>query len=107
MAIFRPASRLNSADLPTLGRPMIATFRTRTRWRSCAACHAGVLVRPRVGVSLSLQLPDAVEHINDTGNKREQPGDEDDDNEGQETDLQHDPGDRAHLADGGDFSGPA
>ena len=26
MAIFRPASRLNSVDLPTFGRPTMATF---------------------------------------------------------------------------------
>ncbi len=65
------------------------------------------LIGSRVRVSLGLQLPHALHHINDAGHESEDSGDNDDKGEWKETQLQHDPRNRAHLADSGGFSGPA
>src|SRR5438128_507365 len=44
MAIRRPASQLNSDDLPTLGRPTMATTGTDTVTPPCSDARTGVRV---------------------------------------------------------------
>ena len=57
-------------------------------------------------MSRGLELAHAVHHINHAGDERENSRDGDDENERKKMQLQHDPTDRAHLANGCNLSGP-
>src|SRR5215212_789952 len=66
MEILRPTSRLKSADLPTFGRPTIATVFI-------------LKLRPRLWIAraLRMQLPNAVHDVTEPGDERKQPGEVD------------------------------
>src|SRR5438477_826149 len=57
-------------------------------------------------MSSGLELAHAVHYINDAGDESENSRDSDNENERKKMQLQHDPTDRAHLANGCNFSGP-
>src|SRR6266446_2742075 len=59
-----------------------------------------------VRVTFGLQLANAVEDVDHTGDEGENSGDDDDEEQWKEAQLQHYPRDRAHLANGRDFASP-
>src|SRR6187401_1064795 len=100
METFRPTSRLNSADFPTLGRPTIATVFI-------------LKLRPRLWIARTfrMQLANPVHYVAEAGDECEQPGEIDrqikephfdqsvtDGYRGvKEVELKHAQGDRDHL----------
>ena len=77
--------------------------------RSALAVHR--TEKPRsvpfgVSVAFGLQLAHTIHHVNDAGNECENPGDDDNEEQGKKMQLQHHPRDRAHLANGRNFAGP-
>ena len=59
-----------------------------------------------LGLAMRAQLPKAIHHIDDPGDKSEEPGRRHDVDERDEHKLQHDPRDRRHLQKGRDLSRP-
>src|SRR5256886_14684817 len=66
-----------------------------------------ILVTARWRLPASLQLANALQYVNDARDESEHARHHHDKGEGKKAQLQHHPRDRAHLANGGDFSGPA
>src|SRR2546421_6965645 len=104
--MFRPTSRLNSADLPTFGRPTIETEPTIS-----PACLAEItpltLAQFRVGVAFGRKLSDTVADIDHPGDECEKSCCENDVDQRQDADLQHDPGNCRHLEHRRHFARPA
>src|SRR6059058_4549368 len=104
--MFRPTSRLKSADLPTFGRPTIATVPALSTHRASvrkSRTSTQLCVRVPAGLQLSYPIHD-VDYARDEG---KQAGGENDPDEAQKLELQHDPCDCRHLQHRGDFADPA
>ena len=59
-----------------------------------------------VRMAFGLQLSHSIHDVNKSGNKSEHAGGDDDVEQGKKMELQHDPCNRRHLQNRGDFAGP-
>src|SRR3954471_24123414 len=104
--MLRPTSRLNSADLPTFGRPTIETepALSSADW---AGMVMPTLTQFRVRVTFGGKLPHPVAQVDHAGDEGEESSPANDVDQRGDMHLQHDPRDLRHLQDRRHFARPA